>query len=96
MYDQGARITSPSFSVFYLRRDSNADQPRAGFTTPRPLGKAHDRNRIRRRMREAVRTELHKADPALDFVFHPRRAVLKIPLPFLRREVEKVLEQCKG
>lgn len=92
-------MNSASFSVFYLRRDPSesldTEGPRAGFTTPRALGKAHDRNRIRRRMREAVRHELSNADPAVDFIFHPRRNALDAPIPSLRREVEKVFLKCR-
>lgn len=92
-------MNSASFSVFYAPRGSGESEEvegaRAGFTTPRALGKAHDRNRMRRRMREAVRHELSKADPAVDFIFHPRRNALDVPIPSLRREVEKVFLKCR-
>lgn len=92
-------MNSASFSVFYLRRDSAEPQEalgaRAGFTTPRALGKSHDRNRIRRRIREAVRMEFAKADSSLDFIFHPRRNSLSVSIPDLRREVEKVFLKCR-
>ena len=93
MYDQGARINSPSFAMFHLRRAAG-DAPRAGFTTPRALGKAVIRNKIRRRMREAVRLELHRMTSPVDMIFHPRRAVLAATLPALRREVQKAFDKC--
>ena len=93
MYDQGTRVNSPSFAMFHLRRVAG-DSPRAGFTTPRALGKAVIRNRIRRRMREAVRLELDRLPLAVDLIFHPRRAVLAAGLPALRKEVLKAFEKC--
>ncbi len=88
-------MTSQFFSLFYLRRDATTpDGARAGFSTPRALGKAHDRNRVRRKLREAVRHEINKAPLQVDFIFHPRRNVLDAALPDLRREVERVFLRC--
>ncbi len=67
---------------------------RIGFTVPRRLGNSVVRNRIRRRMREAVRQELQHLLAGRDLVFHPRTAVLQAPLPELRREVERVFRVC--
>jgi ribonuclease P protein component len=67
-----------------------------GLTTPRALGKAVIRNRIRRRMREALRMELPRFSGPVDYVFHPRRSVLLIDLPQLRREVERMIRKCEN
>jgi ribonuclease P protein component len=95
VYDHGSRLNSSSFAVFRLRRDNGGD-PRIGFTTPRALGKAVWRNRIRRRMREAVRLELPGLAGPIDLVFHPRRAILDVDFLRLRSEVSRVFEKCKG
>jgi ribonuclease P protein component len=95
VYDQGSRVTSPSFALFFAARPSGPDGPRAGFTTPRALGKSVVRNRIRRKLREAVRHELPRASKPVDYVFHPRRSVLEASLPQLRREVERILRKCE-
>ncbi len=47
-----------------------------GLTAGRVLGKAVERNRIKRRMREAVRLNLALLTRDVDVVLHPRRTVL--------------------
>jgi ribonuclease P protein component len=81
--------------MFCLRRDDAAVQGvRVGFTTPRALGKATVRNRVRRRLREAVRLRLGEVTAAVDLVFQPRRNVLTADWQTLQREVERVLGKC--
>ncbi len=92
-YDNGNRLPSSSFTLFWLRRPE-LSQPRVGFTTPRALGGAVVRNRIKRRLREAVRHELPGFPLAVDYVFNPRRKLLESPLPELRAEVRKVFARC--
>ena len=77
-------------------RQPQAEEPRIGFTTPRALGKAVVRNRIRRRVREAVRLHLEQLSPQWWIVFNPRRKAMEAPLPELEREVARLFERCKG
>ena len=83
------------FAAFCLR-GTPPDGPRIGFTTPRALGKAVARNRIRRRVREAVRALLERLNPQWSIVFNPRRKALDAPCAELRREVEKLFLRCNG
>lgn len=78
-------------------RDTEPASPRIGLTVPKALGKAVDRNRIKRRMREAVRAELAAAglDVPVDVILHPRRTAITLPMPELRREVEQVFRAVR-
>ena len=60
VYQNGKRHFSGNLTAFYLRRNSDdgASPVRVGFTVGKVLGGAVERNRIRRRTREAVRFHL--------------------------------------
>jgi ribonuclease P protein component len=71
-------------------RDVDAASPRVGLTVGKVMGKAVDRNRIKRRMREAVRKNLSALNAPVDVVLHPRRSVLDLEFAALDREVANV------
>jgi ribonuclease P protein component len=69
--------------------------PRLGFTVPRAFGKAVLRNRVKRRIREALRVRLPEVAPEWDIVINPRRPAIAAPLEELRREVDRLVAQCR-
>jgi ribonuclease P protein component len=98
VYEEGRRLQSPSFSVVCLWRQENEERPlkgpRVGLTVPRALGNAVNRNRLKRRMREAIRLELWRLEGRWDLVFHPKRTANETPMPLLRREMERIFSRC--
>ena len=67
---------------------SETPGPRIGLTVPKALGKAVDRNRIKRRLRAIVRGALPLLrDLPVDVVLHPKRDVLTAEFAALEREV---------
>jgi ribonuclease P protein component len=77
----GRRIARSGFVLQALARQAEGDnmQPRFGFTVTRKVGNAVVRNRIRRRLREAVkRAAAGRAAKATDYVIVARHAALTL------------------
>ena len=68
--------------------------PRVGLTVGKVLGKAHERNRIKRRMREALRRHLDLLPENSDLILHPRRVVLTMDFTKLEAEIVRILTQA--
>ena len=96
VYQQGRRQFTGNMTVFFLRRGAGgADEScslRVGLTVGKVLGNAVERNRIKRRMREAVRLSWPADRAAIDVVFNPRKSVLQLGFGELRAEVERGLK----
>ena len=73
-----------------------AEGPRVGLTAGKVLGKAHERNRIKRRMREIVRRHVDLLPSGCDLILHPRRSVMTADFAKLEAEVVRILEQARA
>jgi ribonuclease P protein component len=91
VYQSGRRQLGKQITCFYWLRQGDrqavATGPRIGLTVPKALGKAVDRNRIKRRMRAAIRSALPRLTAAVDVVLHPRRCVINLDFVQLQRAV---------
>ena len=88
---QFAKQMSFFFSVRPPDRWSATPGARVGLTVGKVLGKAVERNRIKRRLRECVRRHISLINDApVDVVLHPRRTALTMESAELNREVASV------
>lgn len=96
-YAAARKRQSSSMSWFLASQAPGAhlDRSRIGLTVGKVLGKAHDRNRIKRRMREALRRHLDLLPAGVDLILHPRRVVLAMDFAKLEAEVVRILTQAK-
>ena len=107
VYKQGRRHFSASITVFYLPRPQAQTQTtnsqaqgtsglRVGFTVGRALGGAVERNRMKRRLREAVRLTRPKPGANVDVVINPKKSLLATEFSAVLNEVARafaVIEQ---
>ena len=91
VYKQGRRHFSANITVFYLGRETGAGM-RVGFTVGRALGGAVDRNRMKRRLREAVRMMRPVPGPSVDVVINPKKSVRTVEFSALLGEVSRAFE----
>ncbi|WP_090963965.1 ribonuclease P protein component [Aureimonas phyllosphaerae] len=84
---RGRRLNGPFFLIEALDR-ADGGAARYGLTVTRKVGNAVERNRIRRRLREAIRT-VCGADMAagFDYVIVARRELLTLPFETLTGEL---------
>ena len=76
--------------------DSRTGGPRIGLTVPKALGKAVARNRIKRRLREAVRSALPSLSAPVDVVLHPKRSALEAEFAVIEREVLTIFRSVQA
>jgi ribonuclease P protein component len=97
-YRGSRKYFSPSMTYFFaVRTESPGQGPKIGITAGRVLGKAVDRNRIKRRLREAVRSNLGLlAEEDIDVVLHPRRSVLTLDWASLCAEISQIFIEIQA
>jgi len=89
VYARGVKRIARLFVVFALR--NGLEYSRFGLTTPRKLGKAHVRNRLKRRIREILRTSRASIPTGFDFVVNPTPSASGRGIEELRRELLPLL-----
>ena len=95
-YAASRKRQSASMSWFLCAQPSGQDAgSRVGLTAGKVLGKAHERNRIKRRMREALRRHLDLLPQGVDLILHPRRVVLTMEFAKLEAEIVRILTQAR-
>ena len=89
VYKQGRRHFAPHLTVFYRFHEAEpgAGGLRIGFTVGKALGGAVQRNRLKRRLREAVRLNLPASEPAADVVINPKVSLLKAEFEVVQGEI---------
>jgi ribonuclease P protein component len=91
VYQNSRKQFSRQMTYFVASRVGEGETaPRVGLTVGKVMGKAVDRNRIKRRMREAVRRNITALEGPIDVVLHPRRSVIDLDFATLDREVAQV------
>lgn len=95
-YAAGRKHRSTYMSWFLAPQIPSTGAPRVGLTVGKVLGKAHERNRIKRRLREALRRHVNLLPPDCDLILHPNRSVLTIEFTKLEAEIVRILRQANA
>lgn len=92
-----ARKRRSALMSWFLAPQADATvAPRVGLTVGKVIGKAHERNRIKRRVRESLRRHVDLLPPGCDLILHPHRSVLTIEFTKLDAEILRILRQANA
>lgn len=94
-YKVSRKFQSASTSWFLAPQPDSITTPRVGLTVGKVIGPAHERNRIKRRMRDLLRKRTELFPAGFDLIFHPRRAVLTVEYTKLESEFLRILTQAQ-
>jgi ribonuclease P protein component len=99
VYRHGRSVSS-RFLVLYWFPQEEATAPRFGFSVPRAVGGAVERNKIKRQLREVWRSRLDRVPAGNDYVLIVRpglpEAVAANGFEWLGERVDEVLTQTKA
>lgn len=90
----GIKVPAPAF-VLQARKRQDQGPIRIGFTISKKVGNAVERNRVRRRLREAVRLSGGgRFQPGHDYVLVGRRPALELPFDRIRQDLEQAVARA--
>lgn len=91
VYKSGKSLKNPAFVLCY-RPSYSKGGLRIGFSVSKRMGKAVERNLVKRRLREACRLEIDKFIKGYDYILVARLAAKGQTVENLRRKLVKQLD----
>ena len=90
IYQRGKALKCHAFVLYF--RPAAKGAVRIGFSVSKKLGKAVERNRVRRKLREAVRLGLAALPSGYDYVLIARLGAKDETVESFRRQINKLLK----
>lgn len=93
VYTEGKSVASPYLVMFFKKRKERG-QSRIGFSTARTIGSNVERNRIKRRLREAARPYLRIISPGYDLIFLARHKIKGISFKDVEENMVNLMKRA--
>jgi ribonuclease P protein component len=94
VFKNGLRIENESVKILAYRR-GDCFARRLGIVTPKKIGNAVVRNKIKRRLREIFRTSKYSLKPNLDLIFVPKQEIMSLDYVGLKKTVLDLVKLAK-
>lgn len=89
------RLKNKSIRILVYKRNDGFVTRRLGLVTPRKVGKAVIRNKVKRRLREIFRLNKHFLEPGIDLIFISRAETALLNYSSLKKNVLDLLKDAK-
>jgi ribonuclease P protein component len=97
MFDSGRRHHHRLLSLIELTRpQSYLEKGKVAFFTPKKVGKAHDRNRVRRQMKEVYRRRLQGLQPSQLWIWLAKPAATHSTFEDLHSAMERLAQKASA
>jgi ribonuclease P protein component len=93
VYGSGVKFPGKYLILFAAGRGGTG--PRIGITVSGKVGNAVERNRAKRRIREALKLELTESTPNSEMVFVARAVIKTASFEDIRKDIKKLLDKAK-
>lgn len=88
-------METPALTLYVRSRSAEAGTPRLGFVVSKKVaGKAHDRNRLKRRLREVCRRYIGRL-AGVDLIFVARPMSVTAEVDVLEQEIVQLLMKAR-
>jgi ribonuclease P protein component len=91
-YKKGRSLGHPLLVMIYLK--TNHKEVKIGYSITKKFGKAVERNRIKRQLREIVRLKLSELKPGYNIIFIVRKDVKGASYQSLEKAVNNLLKRA--
>lgn len=94
VYTKGRSVANKAAVLYVLAQKPASDASRVGFAAGKKLGKAVIRNRMKRRIREAVRLLWTRVKPGYLLIVIARQGAKDMPFHQLQAKVAELFERA--
>ncbi|QNB47223.1 ribonuclease P protein component [Thermanaerosceptrum fracticalcis] len=92
-YYQGKSLANSYLVLYSFKRPENKES-RLGFSVSKKVGKAVERNKIKRRLREAAKLHLHELKVPFDIIFIARPKIKGISFSDVEKNMVALLQRA--